>query len=673
MGVPDSRAPAGERLDSWKEISAYLKRDPRTLQRWEKKEGLPVHRHAHDSQVSIYAYTSELDAWLASRTLSDGHGSASNARPTRPARRRALLWTGLLTAAIGAGTYLVIRYASPAKAGIVHQRQLLQREDVDMPGGPSWDGRFVPYRTTDAEMHILEVETGKSRLVLKPPPAGNYVNFVASPDGKQVAYDLEFRDGPAQLRVVSTDSSEDRLVFTDPRYQAANPKSWSPDGSQIATMLWAADGARSLALVNAKSKAVRVLYTSRNGPGNPQFSPDGRYLAFNEKGNILAIPSLGGVPTEAVSHPAMDMIAGWAPDGCLVFTSDRSGKTDLYTVKLREGRPEGPPNMIRRDLNAGMLSTTRNGSLIYSSNLPVREVYTAELDPAGNLAAGPSPLGGAPFVGQNREPDYSRDGQFLAYVSGPEGSPNTSIRVRLLATREERAIPLPLSAVDQLRWYPDGKAILLRGRNGPDEYGFYQLDIGPVHLTPVLTTGIPDHPAVNGTFSPNGKYLYYLALPTPTVQVLMRLDLGTGDTREVHRPQGRFLRMYALSPDGSEVALQERETHPDKTFRDFLYVKHVSSGEPRLLGDEMQGSRAFGALAWAADGKAVLYHRPDVSAFQRDDLVRIPRDGGPPQALVTTDTIWRIAAHPDGRRIIWQANGRVWNVSILEDLFVAGR
>ena len=35
---------AGERLDSWKEIAAYLRRDVRTVQRWEERESLPVHR-----------------------------------------------------------------------------------------------------------------------------------------------------------------------------------------------------------------------------------------------------------------------------------------------------------------------------------------------------------------------------------------------------------------------------------------------------------------------------------------------------------------------------------------------------------------------------------------------------------------------------------------------------
>src|SRR5687767_2854586 len=51
-----------ERLDSWKAIAAYLKRDERTVRRWEK-EGLPVHRHVHAKKASVYAYPSEIDAW----------------------------------------------------------------------------------------------------------------------------------------------------------------------------------------------------------------------------------------------------------------------------------------------------------------------------------------------------------------------------------------------------------------------------------------------------------------------------------------------------------------------------------------------------------------------------------------------------------------------------------
>src|SRR5258708_9453566 len=50
------------RLDSWKEIAAYLKRDERTVRRWEA-EGLPVRRKVHKKQASVYAYKGEIDAW----------------------------------------------------------------------------------------------------------------------------------------------------------------------------------------------------------------------------------------------------------------------------------------------------------------------------------------------------------------------------------------------------------------------------------------------------------------------------------------------------------------------------------------------------------------------------------------------------------------------------------
>jgi hypothetical protein len=58
-------APAGpeERLDSWKEIAAYLKRGVRTVQRWERSNGLPVHRLELDRQGSVFAYKPELDAF----------------------------------------------------------------------------------------------------------------------------------------------------------------------------------------------------------------------------------------------------------------------------------------------------------------------------------------------------------------------------------------------------------------------------------------------------------------------------------------------------------------------------------------------------------------------------------------------------------------------------------
>lgn len=85
-----------ERLDSWKEIAAYLNRHITTVRRWEKHEHLPVRRHVHDKLGSVYAYRAELDAWRESRRVPDGTPPAG-APPTeghspRPmVRRRAVV------------------------------------------------------------------------------------------------------------------------------------------------------------------------------------------------------------------------------------------------------------------------------------------------------------------------------------------------------------------------------------------------------------------------------------------------------------------------------------------------------------------------------------------------------------------------------------------------------
>ena len=64
--------PNGNRLDSWKEIAVYLGRAVRTAQRWQKTEGLPVHRHFHARASTVYAFRHEVDAWLQKRRWAAG-------------------------------------------------------------------------------------------------------------------------------------------------------------------------------------------------------------------------------------------------------------------------------------------------------------------------------------------------------------------------------------------------------------------------------------------------------------------------------------------------------------------------------------------------------------------------------------------------------------------------
>jgi len=70
---------SGKRLDSWKEIAAFLGRAERTVKRWETERGLPVHRVPGEGRSAVFAYANELSEWL------EGHETESEVAPTSPA------------------------------------------------------------------------------------------------------------------------------------------------------------------------------------------------------------------------------------------------------------------------------------------------------------------------------------------------------------------------------------------------------------------------------------------------------------------------------------------------------------------------------------------------------------------------------------------------------------
>jgi TolB-like protein/Flp pilus assembly protein TadD len=74
--VPNFNAPAEwtKRLDSWKEIASFFRREVRTVQLWERSEGLPVRRHYHKKVGTVYAYRQDLERWWMARSApSPGH------------------------------------------------------------------------------------------------------------------------------------------------------------------------------------------------------------------------------------------------------------------------------------------------------------------------------------------------------------------------------------------------------------------------------------------------------------------------------------------------------------------------------------------------------------------------------------------------------------------------
>jgi len=91
-----------DRLESWKEIAAYLNRSERTVRRWEERESLPVHRLQHEKRGSVYAYTWELDAWRDSRR------QLLESEPVEVATPDGAAWTRLRGSLIGVVGAMVV-------------------------------------------------------------------------------------------------------------------------------------------------------------------------------------------------------------------------------------------------------------------------------------------------------------------------------------------------------------------------------------------------------------------------------------------------------------------------------------------------------------------------------------------------------------------------------------
>ena len=108
--MPDATEASADRLDAWKDIASYLRRDVSTVQRWEKREGMPVHRHLHDKLGSVYAFRSELDAWARGRGIAvpqqEPDGSVTPELPPADAIRIASRWR--IAGAFGAFALIAI-------------------------------------------------------------------------------------------------------------------------------------------------------------------------------------------------------------------------------------------------------------------------------------------------------------------------------------------------------------------------------------------------------------------------------------------------------------------------------------------------------------------------------------------------------------------------------------
>ena len=685
-------------LESWKEIAAYLKRDVRTVKRWEKSEGLPVRRHLHQARSSVYAYPSELDAWWATRQpkLEKAPSATLSWRRPLPALGfLAMLVLALVSA--GNGTIFTPVGAAarePGKDSRMTARQVWVGPEVDLEGGVSPDGRyltFVDWSTGDLALRDLVSGTNR-RLTNKGTwsESWEYAEVsVPSPDSQKIAYGWfngEFYD----LRIIGLDGSEPRVLYRNSEVEYVEPGGWSPDGKYISVSLSRVDKTNQIVLVSVADGSARVLksFDWRHAHLGP-FSLDGRFVPYDfppeedsPQRDIFLLATDGSQEVRLVEHPSNDRVQAWTPDGeRFLFSSDRTGTNGAWLIDVTDGKPQGAPQLVRPSLGRfGPLGFTREGAFYYGVETGLRDAYLATLDPVtGQVVAPPTPISQR-FVGSNSLPVWSPDGKHLAYLSRRGSLPDSLgppvLVIRSLTTGEERELSPKLifrPPWSTFSWTHDGRFLLAAGRDRKGRQGLYRIDAQTGDVTPIVETE-PGTGVVLPVASPDGKAIFYLKgeQASKSWNIVMR-DLETGQEKVVYRvvaPQQLY--NFALSPDGQRLAfpLFVRAEHSDT-----LKVLPITGGEPRDLlkiqvpkeQDHTISGRA--GLAWTSDGAHLLFAR--WRHYGQDPSVefwRVPTAGGEPQKLgLVMDRLWGLRLHPDGRRLAFTAGETKAEVWVLEN------
>ena len=658
----------GERpLQSWKEIAAYLEREPRTARRWEKTQSLPVRRHGDSSRASVYAYPSELDAW---RVAHKPRAAEDQPRPmrVRPAPLVALAAMTLIA------TFVVLQgpILSPvdplAEAAGTTVQLLFDDPEGDVGGTISADGRYLScshWATGNAG--ICDIVSGEKKVLTQfgdwtEDDAWKKSGFadanIISPDGKQIAftyYTSSYEPNPTvELRVIGSDGRGERTLYRKSPYSEAGwitPDAWSSDGKQILARIqlagegWRPPGRGNYAIVlvsveDGSLRTLKELKSPRRYRRRTFLSRDSRYVAYDfppdqevSAGDVFILPTAGGEAVLVAPHAADDYTLGWTPDGgTLIFASNRSGSYGIWAVTVREGEPVGEPELVRPHVgeivSAGF---DRDGSLYYSLKSEPTDAYIATIDRETGKAVGEPRRVTDRFSGSNDWAAWSPEGKRLAYRSwqGPSDKSGMKISIRSLATNAERDIVPQSATFSRLRWHADGKSLLVVGRTSRARSpGLYQVNARSGETKLLFEESSA---AIADSTSDAAEVILHHGKPTR----LTRKNLENGTETEFYRLPDEYKRLHVagLSPDGKTVAVAR--WRPTGTWR--LTSIAMESGKMREL---FQFEKSFygrheGFFAWAPDSRAIYL------VLRREGrIMRVPTEGGEPVDTGLIRGVW---------------------------------
>jgi Tol biopolymer transport system component len=258
------------------------------------------------------------------------------------------------------------------------------------------------------------------------------------------------------IHVANADGTE-RLQLTRQRtrHDGVTVIAWSPDGSRIAYSGglggWNDNAYDDLYVIRVKGGQVLRLTSSYESDLNPEWSPDGRMLAFdrNDDGyNWIYVIKSDGTDLRRLTANFNWRLA-WSPDGQITFTNGRgiwlmrrdgTGKRLLARVEV--GTPGyGEPAGLRWSPDGTYIAYTYGGVLwvMNADGKHRRKLHTA---PANRQAWGPvwSPDGETIAWAEG-------DGDFEIFTIDADGS-----ALRKLTNNERIQDEAP-------SWSPDGRAL----------------------------------------------------------------------------------------------------------------------------------------------------------------------------------------------------------------------
>jgi Tol biopolymer transport system component len=555
---------------------------------------------------------------------------------------------------------------TPSGGSQLVARRVWAGPDVHVMGSLSPDGRYLScVDGATGDIALRDLATGKMRSLTNGGSRPEVKASAISRDGKQVAYNWPIEDGYPDLRVVRVDGSAPRVLYSVKEKGFASPHDWSPDGKYILTLLYTDPMILQIAVISIVDGSVRVLKALDGLPTKMKFSPDGRYIAYDlqqkDSGtrDIFLLAADGSREIRLIEHPADDQLLGWTPDGNhILFGSDRSGTMSAWMIRVTDGKPQGSPDLVKPDIGQIIpIGFTPAGSFYYGLTVGTGDVYTAEFDPATGRVPTEPQIVTQRYVGWNVSPAWSPDGQYLAYISSKQRP--AIITIHSLKTGEERDLSPKFPFMwGPIRWSPDGRSILVSGKDSKARHGLYLIDAQTAKATPIeMWQGMIDLPS----WFPDGKRLLYRSwqLEAETQTIVVR-DLETGRETEFFRPTvGVGIDDVAISPDGQQVALTLLE---NETRSSVLKVLPIAGGDAKELVRAKEPEAIVGdSLSWSSDSGSIVFGKVRASGQERKtEVFLISSRGGEPHALgLAMDSVRDLSFHPDGHHLAYATSAGV--------------